>query len=97
MTIADVLHPHKILRDLLYDLIFPILDILLNNSAKLLFVDLKISCLPVTQKVSTIEHIEGIKTRVLPGGLTLHNTHINVAIAHILLYQNSLYDLHKPR
>ena len=29
--------------------------------------------------------------------MLLHNTNINVAIAHILTCFNSLYDLHKPR
>ena len=40
---------------------------------------------PISQKLSTIEH------------MLLHNTNINVAIAHILTCCNSLYDLHKPR
>ena len=29
--------------------------------------------------------------------MLIHNTYINVPIAHILVHPNSLYDLHKPR
>ena len=45
----------------------------------------KITFWSISQKLSTIEH------------MLLHNTNINVAIAHILTCCNSLYDLHKPR
>ena len=44
----------------------------------------KISFLRFSRKVSTL------------GYMLLHNTNINVAIAHILLYRKSLYDLQKP-
>ena len=44
----------------------------------------KISFLRFSRKVSTL------------GYMLLHNANINVAIAHILLYRKSLYDLQKP-
>ena len=40
---------------------------------------------PITPKVCILEH------------MFLHNTYINVAIAHILLYRKSLYDLPGPK